>query len=203
MIGAPTINGVQPLVVRLEPVIKMTAEDFARLCQLNPELRLELTEKGDVIAMSPAGGETGNRNLAISAALYVWTISNGEGAGFDSSTGFVLPNGAIRSPDAAWVRREQLSRLTPAQKQRFLPLCPDFVLELRSASDRLSDLQEKMEEYIANGARLGWLIVPETRSVYVYRPGRAPQYMQDISTLSGDPELPGFVLDLTPIWKPL
>jgi Uma2 family endonuclease len=189
--------------VKLEPVIKMTAETFYDLSQLNPELRLELTAKGEVIAMSPAGGETGNRNLAISAALYAWTTSNGEGAGFDSSTGFVLPNGAIRSPDAAWIRRERLAKLTPAQKQRFLPLCPDFVLELRSASDRLSDLQDKMEEYIANGARLGWLLVPQTRSVYVYRPGHAPQQMQEITTLSGEPELPGFVLDLNPIWQPL
>jgi Uma2 family endonuclease len=139
----------------------------------------------------------------LTAAFVQWAKHDGEGVAFDSSTGFVLPNGAIRSPDVSWVRRNRLATLTPEQKQRFLPLCPDFALELRSASDRLSDLQDKMEEYIANGARLGWLLVPQTRSVYVYRPGRTSQHMQEITPLSGDPELPGFVLDLNPIWRPL
>lgn len=203
MIDTPVINGVQPMVVKLAPVIKMTVEAFERLCQMNPDLRLELTAKGEVVAMPPAGGETGNRNLALGAAIHVWATQNGEGAGFDSSTGFVLPNGAIRSPDVAWVRRERLAKLTPSERKRFLPLCPDFAVELRSASDRLSDLQAKMEEYIANGAQLGWLLDPQTRSIYVYRPSHAPQHLQDITTISGDPELPGFVLDLTPIWQPL
>jgi Uma2 family endonuclease len=191
------------MVVKLEPVIKMTDEEFYQFCQLNPDLRLERTAKGEVIIMPPAGGTTGYRNAELTIAFGQWSKQNGEGVIFDSSTGFNLPKGGTRAPVVAWVRHEQLAPLTSEEKQGFLPLCPDFVLELRSPSDRVADLQKKMKEYIANGARLGWLLVPETRSVYVYRPGRAPDHMQDITTLSGEPELPGFVLDLTPIWQPL
>jgi Uma2 family endonuclease len=152
--------------------------------------------------MSPAGGTTGRRNAHLTSAFDQWAERNGEGVIFDSSTGFNLPKGGTRAPDVSWVRHEQLALLTAEEKQGFLTLCPDFVLELRSPSDRVDDLQKKMAEYIANGAQLGWLLVPETRSVYVYRPGCAPQHMQDITTISGDPELPSFVLDLTPIWQP-
>jgi Uma2 family endonuclease len=203
MIDTPIRTEMPPIIVTLEPIIQMTDEEFYELCQLNPELRLERTAKGDVIIMPPAGGTTGHYNAYLTATFFAWAGRNGEGVIFDSSTGFNLPKGGTRSPDVAWVRRKQLASLTLEEKQGFLPLCPEFVLELRSSSDRVADLQKKMEEYVANGAQLGWLLVPETSSVYVYRPGRPPQHLQGITTISGDPELPGFVLDLTPIWQPL
>lgn len=131
-----------------------------------------------------------------------WAREDGRGVAFDSSTGFDLPNGATFSPDAAWVLRTRLAHLTPMQKRKFLPLCPDFVVELQSPSDRLDDLKEKIQEYIDNGAQLGWLLVPDTRTAYVYRPGREPEHVPGASRLSGDPELPGFVLDLNEIWNP-
>lgn len=152
--------------------------------------------------MSPAGGEIGNRNALLTMMLGNWTRQNGEGIAFDSSTGFILPNGATLSPDVAWVRRSRLAQLTPAQKQKFLPLCPDFVAELRSPTDRLVDLQAKMEEYRQNGARLGWLIDPIERQVFVYRPQQEIVHLQEPACIVGDPELPGFTLELQEIWKP-
>ena len=131
-----------------------------------------------------------------------WADQDGSGVVFDSSTGFELPSGAIRSPDVAWVKRARLAALTPEQKERFLPLCPDFVIELRSPSDRLALLQEKMSEYASNGAQLGWLIDPTTRRVFVYRPELEPEVLQDPLVLRGGPALPGFVLTLQPIWEP-
>jgi Uma2 family endonuclease len=152
--------------------------------------------------MAPTGGGTGKRNLSIGAQLYNWSESDGAGEAYDSSTGFILPNGANRSPDASWVRKARLASLTPAQQEKFLPLCPDFLVEQLSPSDSLSDAQEKMEEYIENGLGLGWLIDPRRKQVHVYRPGQPPQVLDNPQTVSGDPELPGFVLDLEPVWRP-
>jgi len=146
--------------------------------------------------------ETGNRNIKIAGRLDAWTERDGTGVAFDSSTGFVLPNGAMRSPDASWFKRERLVNLTAEQKQRFLPLCPDFVIELRSPSDPLATVEAKMREYVENGARLGWLIDPEERKVHVYKPGEAGEILSNPGELSGDPVLPGFVLELKPIWEP-
>ena len=148
----------QPVVLRTAPALEMDEEQFFQFCQLNKDLRIERTAEGNLEIMPPTGGETGNRNFKIALQLGVWTESDGTGVAFDSSTGFRLPDGATRSPDAAWVRRERLADLTADQKQKFLPLCPDFVVELRSPTDSLPLLQDKMEEYIENGARLGWLI---------------------------------------------
>ena len=134
--------------------------------------------------------------------LTTWALQDRTGVAFDSSTGFTLPNGATRSPDAAWVQRVRLAALTAEQKEKFLPLCPDFVIELRSPSDDLGSGQEKMRECLDNGMRLGWLIDPSTRQVYVYRPSVAVEHVEDPSRMSGEPELPGFVLELTPIWEP-
>jgi Uma2 family endonuclease len=134
--------------------------------------------------------------------LDAWAENDGSGIGFDSNGGFILPNGAMRSPDAAWVRRERLANLTAEQKQRFLPLCPDFVIELRSPSDPLSTIQAKMREYTENGARLGWLIDPEERKVHVYKPNEPVEVLGNPDKLSGEPALPGFVLGLKPIWEP-
>ena len=189
-----------PLVLRLRPVIEMTREQFFELCQLNRDLRIERTAEGDLVIMPPTGGETGARNAELVMQVKLWAKRDGSGVVFDSSTGFDLPNGATRSPDVAWVKRSRLAALTPEQKQRFLPLCPDFVIELRSPSDPLSILQEKMEEYLANGAQLGWLIDPVERQVYVYRPGAPVERLDNPAELRGDPVLPGFVLDLRTVW---
>lgn len=191
------------VTLRLSPILHLSDEQFFKLCQINSNLRLERTAEGDIIVMPPTGGETGNRNTSVTGQLYTWTKRDGTGASFDSSTGFSLPNGSDRSPDAAWVSHERLSRLTAEQKKKFIPLCPDFVIELRSQSDDdLAELQAKMEEYIANGARLGWLIDPEERRVFVYRPAAAVEELKHITRVSGDPELPGFTLDLREIWEP-
>jgi Uma2 family endonuclease len=190
------------VTLRLHPAIELTDDEFFALCQINSDLRLERTSRGDIIIMAPTGAETGNRNSEITRQLGNWTKRDGTGAAFDSSTGFKLPNGADRSPDGSWVRKSRLATLTHEEKLRFLPLCPDFVIELLSPTDTLAATQAKMDEYIDNGARLGWLLDPETRSVHVYRPGATVTVLQSAREISAAPELPGFVLDLREIWEP-
>ncbi|HLG14234.1 MAG TPA: Uma2 family endonuclease [Blastocatellia bacterium] len=180
----------------------MTDDQFFALCQQNRDLRLERTAQGDIIVMPPTGFESGSHNSSITGQPYGWAKKDGTGVACDSSTGFTLPNGADRSPDVAWVRRKRLAQFTTEQKRKFLPLCPDFVVELRSPSDKLEDVQAKMREYIENGARLGWLIDPEARRVHVYRPGVAIEVLEGVLKVSGDPELRGFALDLREIWEP-
>jgi Uma2 family endonuclease len=182
--------------------LQSTEDLFYKLCQQNPELRLERTVDGKVIIMPPTGGETGSRNHSINGQLYNWTKKDGSGSAFDSSTGFKLPNGADRSPDASWVQKARLAQLSVEEKKRFLPLCPDFAIQLRSPSDDLETIKAKMDEYIACGLRLGWLIDPEERAVYVYRPGEAVQKLENANDIYADPELPGFVLDLREVWEP-
>ena len=194
--------GTPPLVLRLSPLIELTEEQFAQFCGLNPELHIERTATGELEIMSPTKGPTGNRNAKITTQLEIWTERDGTGLSFDSSMGYTLPNDAVREPDASWVSKSRLAALSPQDRARFIPLCPDFVFELRSDSDRLADLQAKMQEYIANGARLGWLIDPQTTRVYTYRPNHEVQILQDPETVSADPILPGFTLDLTQIWNP-
>jgi Uma2 family endonuclease len=191
-----------PLVLHVQPAIDLTSAQFYALCQLNRDLRFERTAKGDIVVMPPTGAATGARNLRIGVQLSLWAERDGSGVVFDSSTGFELPNGATRSPDVAWVRRTRLARLTPEQKDRFLRLCADFVIELLSPSDSLPLTQEKMHEYIANGTQLGWLIDPEHRRVYVYRPGAVTECLDNPLQLVGEPLLKGFTLDLLPIWDP-
>ncbi len=192
-----------PLTLEMGSALRLSDDELFELCARNPELRIERTAGGDLIVMTPAGGETGHRNMRIAVRLGAWAEQDGSGASFDSSTGFLLPSGAMRVPDAAWVLRSRLERLSAETKRRFLPLCPDFVIELRSPSDSLPELQAKMEEYRDNGARLGWLIDPLERRVHVYRPGRPVDVLADAEQVSGEPELPGFVLDLRPVWEPL
>ena len=189
------------LVVHL-PYGPMDAAEFLAFCEANPELRIERTAQGEVIIMSPTGWESGRRNALLIAALVRWALANGSGAVADSSAGFRLPNGAMRSPDAAWVQRSRLAHFTRAEKRTFLPLCPDFVVELRSETDRREDLLAKMDEYMANGAQLGWLIDPLEQAVTIYRPDAAPVRLEQPATITGDPELPGFTLELGPIWEP-
>ena len=190
------------LVLRLRPAVDLTREQFFQFCQLNPEVRIERLAEGDVAIMPPAGGETSARNLGIGTQLWGWADANGSGVAFDSSAGFELPDGSVRSPDAAWVQRDRLARLTADQKRRFLPLCPDFVIELCSPSDPLAAVQRKMEAYRANGVRLGWLVDPDRRRVAVYRPDGGVTWHERPATIAGDPVLPGFVLCLTAIWEP-
>jgi Uma2 family endonuclease len=190
-----------PVVLKTCPAFNMSDDQFFEFCQQNRDWRIERTGEGELIIMPPAGGETGDKNAFVTAFLKIWSLQDERGVVFDSSTGFILPNRATRSPDAAWVERSRLRAFTPAQKKKFLPLCPDFVLELRSPSDTLKTVQEKMREYLDNGARLGWLIDPAERRVYIYRPGVATECLDNPTTISGNPELPGFVLDLSRIWE--
>jgi Uma2 family endonuclease len=191
-----------PVVLHTYPVLELDEEQFFRFCQQNKDLRIERTAEGDLEVTPPAGWETGHRNMKLAVQLGTWAEQDNTGIATDSSGGFRLPNGAVRAPDAAWVRRERLAGLTPEQKQRFLPLFPDFVIELRSPTDSLTLVQAKMREYIENGARLGWLIDPEERKVHVYQPNDQVEISDKPDSVSGDPILPGFVLDLKLIWEP-
>ncbi|MDF0553474.1 Uma2 family endonuclease [Kamptonema sp. UHCC 0994] len=184
----------------LELKIDLTDEQFLQLCQNNRELKFERTQSGELIIMPPTGGTTSDRNSDLNFQLRSWNRQHNLGKVFDSSGGFKLPNGADRSPDASWVRIERWEALTSEEKDKFLPLCPDFVIELRSPSDSLQTLRSKMQEYIDNGARLGWLIDPKRRVIEIYRPDRDVEILSSPSTVSGEDVLPGFVLDLTQIW---
>lgn len=190
-----------PLVLRLEPVVRLTEEQFFELCQLNGELRIERTCEGDLLIMPPAGGESSNQNFKLTGCFSRWVDEDGRGIGFDSSGGFILPNRAMRSPDLAWVERSRWEGLKREERKKFVPLCPDFAVELRSPSDRLRDVQAKMEEYIENGLKLGWLIDPLEKRVYIYRPGMPVERLDDPRTVSGDPFLPGFVLEVAKLWS--
>jgi len=193
------LNRMSPLTIKLDP-LTLSNEQFYQLCQNNRDLRFERNRQGDLMIMPPTGGETGNRNAKIIVKLGIWTEQNGTGIFFDSSTGFKLPNGADKSPDAAWIALEKWNTLTIEQRQGFVPLCPDFVIELRSKSDNLKVLQEKMQEYLENGTRLGWLINRQDRQVEIYRQGQGVEVLENPSSLSGEDILPSFVLDLVPIW---
>ena len=197
-----TDTAPMPMELRFEPAIEMTEDLFTAFCAQNSDMRIELTAEGVLEIMPPTKGDTGSRELDIAADLKIWSRADGSGVAFGPTAGFTLPNNAIRSPDASWVLRSRLAALTDEDKNRFIPLCPDFVVELRSSTDRLSVVQAKMAEYIANGARLGWLIDPIARRVYVYRPNAPVQVLDAPDTLSAEPELAGFALNLTPIWTP-
>jgi len=178
----------------------MNDEEFFMFCQLNPELRIERTSGGDIIVMAPTGGKTGRRNARLIAAFVNWAEKDGSGQFFDSSTEFILPNGAGRAPDLSWIRNERWLALTERQQEQFPPLCPNFVVELRSPTDRLETLKTKMEEYIANGAELGWLIDPLERKVHIFRPGADPEVLENPQQVSGEPLLKEFVLDVQVLW---
>jgi Uma2 family endonuclease len=189
-----------PLTVNFPAILSMAPAQFYEFCQANPDLRIERTATGEVIIMPPAYADTGNRNVKISQQLANWADQDGTGETFDSSAGFTLPNGATRSPDAAWVRSERWNALTEEQKASFAPLCPDFVVELRSASDSLSSLRTKMQEYMDNDASLGLLIDRKNRTVHLYRPNYPPEILDNPERVSADPELPGFMLQMAKIW---
>ena len=187
-------------VVNLKPALDLSDDAFFELCRNNHELKFERNTKGDLIIMSPTGGETGQRNFSLIVQFGNWVEKDGTGIGFDSSTGFKLPNGADRSPDLAWIKLDRWNTLTPEQRKKFPPITPDFVAEIRSATDSLKALQEKMQEYIANGARLGLLLNPKGFQVEIYRPGVDVIVLNDPQTVACDPELPGFMLSLKNIF---
>lgn len=197
---APIREDHPPLVLRLKPVLDLTDDQLLELSSLNRDLRMERNAEGELIVMPPTGTETGDRNSEINMQLRLWTKQNGIGTAFDSSAGFTLPNGAVRSPDASWVERSRLEALTDEQRRKFAPLCPDFIIELRSPTDRLRIVQDKMQEYLDNGTKLGWLIDPEQKRVYVYRSRSPIQELEAPEEISGDPVLPGFVLNLREVW---
>ena len=201
MVATLTTIEQEPLVLHFGSVLrKLTEDEFYEFCRDNDQLRIELTSEGELLIMPPTGGKTGIRNFNLIGSFATWVRQDGTGQGFDSSTLFTLPNGAKRSPDLAWVRNERWRALTEEEQRKFPPLCPDFVVELRSETDSLKRLQRKMEEYIANGAQLGWLLDPSERKVYIYRPQLSVEELNNPQTVSGEPLLHGFVLNLQEIW---
>ena len=200
----PDARGAAMPTVEIPDRFQLTPEQFDRLALANETVRLELTAEGEILVMPPTGGVSGRRNIRIEAQLAFWTDRDGSGEAFDSSTTFILPNGARRSPDAAWVQLSRWQTLTVEEQEGFPPLVPDFAIELASPSDleaqRYADLQVKMQEYINNGTRLGWLIEPKAKRVEIYRPGPQCTILEAPETLSGEDVLPGFELDLSAIW---
>ncbi|WP_293126284.1 Uma2 family endonuclease [Microcoleus sp. bin38.metabat.b11b12b14.051] len=189
------------ITLNLNSIIQITSEQFYQLCEEHPELKLERNANGELIVMPPTGGETGKSNSKFNLQIGLWNEQTELGEAFDSSTGFTLPNKADRSPDASWVEKSRWEALTPQQREKFIPLCPDFAVEILSPTDSLKKTQEKMQEYIENGCRLGWLINRKKREIEIYRPAQAVEVLQSPLTLSGENVLPGFVLNLQKIWN--
>ncbi len=202
MVQTPAKPETETLLLELPKTLKLyvTQEQFAALAASNRELQLERTAQGELIVNPPTGWETGKRNRSIIGQLDRWYENHQQGEAFDCSTGFILPNGANRSPDACWISQARWDALTDAQKGTFANICPDFVVELRSGSDALKPLQEKMQEYMENGAKLGWLIDPQNKIVEVYRVGLEVEILSNPTELSGEEVLPGFVLLMGRVW---
>lgn len=186
---------------RFRPQTPMSDEDLMRFCAAHDIARVERDATGEIIVMSPAGNRTGRRNAAIIAALDTWAREDGRGYVFDSSTGFTLPDSSLRSPDAAWIDRTRWDALSEAEKNRFSPICPDFVIELRSPTDALHDLEQKMNLWIANGAKLAWLIDPERQTVHTFHPTRIRTLHQAPTTIHGEAPITGFKLATTRLWE--
>ena len=186
--------------INFDAIVQITDEHFAQLCRANPDVKFERTANGELVIVAPTGGDTGSYNAELNADFVIWNRQTKLGVVFDSSTCFRLPNEALRSPDAAWIEQERWNALTPEQKAKFSPIAPDFVLELMSPSDELSDVQAKMREYIENGVQLGWLLNRKTRSVEIYRSNQPVEVLESPETLSGEGVLPGFVLNVQSLW---
>lgn len=197
----PNLVTMTAIAIKLNSIIQLTDNQFYQLCRENPEIKFERNAAGELLIMSPTGGETGNCNSEINADFVIWNRQTQLGKVFDSSTCFKLPNGANRSPDVAWIRKERWDALTAEQKEKFPPIAPDFVLELMSPSDTLRETQEKMQEYIDNGVKLGWLINPKMRQVEIYRFGQPVEILTSPQQLSGEDILPGFILNLSIMWR--
>ena len=183
--------------VNIDALFKHATEaDFFEMCEQNPDLHIEMSKEGNVITMPPAGAVASGYLFGLIGNFGTWARKDDTGKGFDSTVLFVLPNGAKRSPDMSWIKWERWHQLTPEQRKSFPPICPDFVVELRSPSDRLKDVKDKMEEYMKCGAQLGWLIDPQQKKVYVYCPGQPEEELDNPASISGEPLLKGFVLQL-------
>jgi Uma2 family endonuclease len=180
--------------------LSLTDKQFEKLCMDNPDLRIELTSRGELLVMPPAGLKTGWRNSMLTRRLAEWTEKDGSGLSFDSSTLFTLPDGSKRSPDCSWIRRERVQKLSKKEQKGFALIAPDFVLELRSPSDRWAYLEEKMLDYLDNGVRLALLIDPIAKRVFIYRPEQPVQTLDNPREVSCEPELPGFILNVQEIW---
>ena len=191
-----------PIVLRLDPIVQLTDSQIAALSSVNEILRIERNAQGDLELQYLRPTLIAHRNAKISTQLHFWAKKDGSGVAFGSSVGFTLPNGALRAPDASWILKSRLARLTDEEKNGFPPISPDFLIELRSDTDNLSIVRRKIDEYMNNGARLAWLVDTVEYRVYIYRPGAEVEILEGPKSLSGDPELPGFTLDLTPIWEP-
>lgn len=187
--------------IDFSPIIALTNEQFEQLCQANPDIKFERTPAGELVIMSPTGGETGNRNIELAADFVFWNRQAKLGVLFDSSTCFKLPGGGDRSPDVAWIEKTRWDALTPEQKRKFPPISPDFVLELLSPTDNLSTIQTKMQEYLKAGTQMGWLLNPIDKQVEIYCPSHPVEVLNAPITLSGDPVLPGFTLNLEWLWN--
>ncbi|MEB3339298.1 Uma2 family endonuclease [Okeania sp.] len=191
----------ETMILQMPSSLKMTEEQFFEFCQVNQDLRIETNKFGELLIMSPVGSETGNREFNLCVQLGLWSEEDGTGLAFSSSAGFTLSTGAKKSPDASWIKLERWMSLSQEEKERFAPICPDFVVELMSPSDSLKILQEKMEEYMAEpGVKLGWLIDRKERKVYIYRPGMPNECLENPETVSGEKVLPGFVLKMSKVW---
>lgn len=187
------------MVIRMGRTLRLSREELERFCALNRDLRIEQEANGDLVIMAPAFSESGEQNASLTTEVSLWARKHG-GRVYDSSSGFTLPNKAMRAPDVSWISPERYEQVPKEEWKKFAKVCPDFVLELRSTSDRLPKLQKKMAEYIANGARLGWLIDSLEKQVFVYRPDAPVEHLLNPATLSGDPVLAGFTLDLARVW---
>ncbi|MDJ1169055.1 Uma2 family endonuclease [Roseofilum sp. BLCC_M154] len=184
----------------LIPLSTMSDRQFYEFCRTNVNLQIERNADGEIIIMPPAFADTGNRKGRVFGQLFIWSETDGTGEAFDSSSGFTLPNGAVRSPDAAWILGDRWNALSPEQQASFAPIAPDFVVELRSSSDTLTSLQTKMAEYISNGVRLGLLIDRQNNQVHIYRGDREPQILDRPESVNCEPEMPGFALKMAKIW---
>jgi Uma2 family endonuclease len=196
------ITAAQDSVIQVKTGRRVTREEYRAFCAANPDLRIERTAEGELIVMPPTHPRSGDQNADLIFQARAWARQDRTGISFDSATGFDLPNGSNRSPDTAWIRKDRIEALSPEEREEYYPLCPDFVVELRSKSDSLPKLHAKMREYIECGAQLGWLLDPFQRRVWVYRPGKAVEILDNPDTLIAGPLMPGFVLDLQPIWNP-
>ncbi|MEG4531853.1 Uma2 family endonuclease [Microcoleus sp. D2_18a_D3] len=190
-----------PIILRMPPELQMTEDQFFEFCQFNRNLRIERNQRGEILLLTLVGGISSNRNAILTGELGIWTKGYGTGIAFASCTGFTLSIGSVRSPDASWIKLERWNALSKAQQEKFAPICPDFVVELRPDFEDLKPLQEKMQEYMREpGVQLGWLIDRKNRRVYIYRPGLPEECLENPATVSGDPVLPGFVLNMSKIW---
>ncbi|MEG4984156.1 Uma2 family endonuclease [Microcoleus sp. BR0-C5] len=189
------------VTINFNSIAQITDDQFYQLCRENPDVKFERNAKGEIIVMPPTGGETGNYKFEIATDFGIWNRQTKLGICFDSSTCFKLPCGANRSPDVSWIKKERWDALTPEQKQKFPPIAPDFVLELMSPTDSLKDTQDKMQEYMNNHVKLGWLINRKTRRVEIYRQGQEMEVLECPTELSGEDILPGFVLNLKTLWQ--